>query len=196
MALRSQIEKECGSGATPWSLNPGGIHNARFNALNAAKDIAGESRRDVKLRAVAFKQRLAERRMRGAEGNCIDHRAIARTQARAHMIRADGLSECDLLLRESKYRFRISLSEGSCSLDSSQKVETHAAPGKRGVEDQRIVESGRLDGRFERLIEKGAKVFHPITRESYAGRHGMPPAFDRKAKINGAPHRRAKIDAT
>jgi hypothetical protein len=177
-------------------LNPRDIHNSRLDALNAAKDIARESGRDVKLSAVSTEQRVAERRMRGAEGDGVDRRAVARAQTGANMISADGLSERDPLLGQSKHWFRIALAEWPGLLDTAQKLETNASPGERGVDDQRIVEASGLDGSFERLIEKSAKIVEPIARQSHAGGHGVPAAFDRQAQIDGAPHRRSKIDIT
>lgn len=178
------------------SLNAGEIDDSRFNALYAAKNIGGQFRRDMKRRAVPFEKRRAERRTRRAEGDGVDRRAVARAQSGAHMIGADDLCECDLLLGQDEHRLRIALSEWSRPLDPSQQIETDPSSREGGVEDERVFAPGDLDGRFEGLIEKDAKIVEPIARERHAGGHGVSAALDRESQIDGAPHRRAKIDTT
>ena len=96
--------------------------------------------------------------MQGAKGDGVDRRAVARTQTGAHMIGPNRLSECDLLLRQSKQGFGVALPEWTSLLHPSQQFETDSSSGDCRIDNQRIVETRGVDGRRQRLIEKGAKV--------------------------------------
>jgi len=144
----------------------------------------------MKRRAVRFEKRLAERRTRGAEGDGVDRRAVARAQAGANMIGADSLSECDLLFGQGKQGLRIALAEWPRPFDSPQQIETDSSPGKGGVDDKRVVKPSDLDGSFEGLVEKDAKVVEPIASQRNAGGHGVPAALNGEPQIDGAPDRR------
>jgi hypothetical protein len=111
------------------------------------------------------------------------------------VIGADSLSESDLLFGQRKQGLWIALAERPRPFHPSQQLETDSSPGQGGVDDKRVVAPGGLDGGFEGVVEKGAKVAEPIARQRHAGGHGVPAAFRHDAMIDGAPHRRTKIDA-
>jgi hypothetical protein len=177
-------------------LNPREIDDSGLDALDSAKNIAGQFGGDMERRAVPSKERLAERRACDAKGDGVDRRAVARTQTGAHMIGSDSLSECDLLFGQGEQGLRIALTERPRPFEPSQQFETDPSPGERGVDDKRVVATGGLDGGFERLVEKDAKLVEAVARQRHAGGHGVSAAFRREAKIDGAPHRLTKVDAT
>jgi hypothetical protein len=198
MRARAEIENRCGPGATVLSasLNAREVDDSRLDALYAPKDIARQFRGDVKLRPVPPQERFAQRRMQGAKGDRVDRRAVPRTQTGAHMIGPNRLSESDLLLRQSKQGLGVALPEWTSLLHPSQQFETDPSSGDCRIDDQRVVETRGLDGRRQRLIEKGAKVVDLVTGQSHAGGHRMAATLDRQAQIDGAAHRRAEVDAT
>ena len=193
-----EIENRCGLGATVLSalLDAREIDDSRLDALYAAKDIARQFRRDVKLCAVSSQQRFAQRRLHGAKGDGVDRRAVPRAQAGAHMIGPDRLGERDLLLGQGKQGFGVALPEWTGLLHPSQQFETDSSSGDRRVDNQRVVETRGFDGRLQRLIEKGAKLVDLALGQSHAGGHRMPAPLDRQAHFDRAPHGGSKVDAT
>jgi hypothetical protein len=178
------------------SARSGDVDDHALRALDAPKMIWRNLYSDVEEVSAAARQGFAQRPPDSPERHGVDTGAVARTKPGSQMRIANRDRVDESLFGEDEDRLRVTLPEWAGFLQSSQKVQAHAASRHRSVDHQRIRRLCGLHRLSQRRVHKSPKAIKLGAAKRDSRRHCVTAAFLDKAKLNALPNRAANIDTT